>query len=372
MPKGTTPQFAVHRDDIVRELASAVAAVEKKTTIPILGNVMIEATGSELKITATDLEIGIATACVASVKEEGVFTLPAKRLLDYLRLLPAGSVDFSIGSNLWASIKSDRSRTRIPGMSHESFPELPAGGEPVCRIKLSALAYLASRTTFCVSREESRFSLNGSLLEIHEDGTARMVATDGHRLGIANAKCEPSGTFKLLVPRKVLTMIPHWQAAASEDITVVVSADDNHIFFDLGGRHVLSRKMSGNFPDYQRVLPKELPHAVDFKREEMAGTLSRVRAFADERARAVKLHFIPGEGVKVFSSVMESGESEELVPCEVASEMQTGFNADYVLQHLGAIEAETVQISYRDANNAAVLRPVGAEDSLCVIMPMRV
>src|SRR5277367_346005 len=182
-------EFTVSRADLVRELNLSQGVVEKKTTIPILSNVLVEADGDKIVLTATDLELGIRCSCPARVKKEGSGTVPARKLLDFVRLLPEGDVTIKFLENHWASITAGRSKTKIAGMSRESYPELPVMPEAIALIPCKQLASMISRTVFAISMEESRFTLNGALLLLKEDGMV-MVATDGHRLAFVEKESE--------------------------------------------------------------------------------------------------------------------------------------------------------------------------------------
>src|ERR1051326_3026231 len=177
-------EFTVNRSDLVRELSLSQGVVEKKTTIPILSNVLLEASGERITLTATDLELGIRCSCPARVKKEGSGTVPAKKLLDYVRLLPEGDVNMKFLENHWAAITAGRSRTRIAGMSRDSFPELPPMPEHTAEIPVQTLASMIARTSFAISMEESRFTLNGAFLLTRPEGLT-MVATAGHQIGRA-------------------------------------------------------------------------------------------------------------------------------------------------------------------------------------------
>src|SRR3954454_10199800 len=202
-------EFTVSKSDLVRELNLSQGVVEKKTTIPILSNVLVEATGDRILLTATDLELGIRCACPARVQKPGAGTIPARRLLEYVRLLPDADVNVKLQENHWASLLCGRSRTRIAGMSRESFPELPAMPEQLADIPVSLLSTMIQKTIFAISAEESRFTLNGALLLLRPQGLT-MVATDGHRLALVEQAVELSvdgGTYKALLPRKAMQEI---------------------------------------------------------------------------------------------------------------------------------------------------------------------
>src|SRR5216684_7133487 len=183
---GEMMEFTVSKTDLVRELNLSQGVVEKKTTIPILSNVLVEAAGDRINLTATDLELGIRSSCPARVKKPGAGTIPAKRLLDYVRLLPDADLEVKLQENQWASLVCGRSRTRIAGMSRESFPELPKMPAVLAEIPIGMLASMIGKTIFAISSEESRFTLNGALMVLRKGGLA-MVATDGHRLAMVES-----------------------------------------------------------------------------------------------------------------------------------------------------------------------------------------
>src|ERR1700732_3226714 len=259
-------EFTVSKADLVRELNLSQGVVERKTTIPILSNVLLEAAGDRITLTATDLELGIRCSCPARVMKEGSGTVPARKLLEFVRLLPEGDVTMKFLENHWASIVSGRSRTRIAGMSRESFPELPQMPAAIAEIPIKTLASMISRTSFAISMEESRFTLNGALLLMRPEGLT-MVATDGHRLAYVQAKPSANGNldkpFRALIPKKAMTELTKLADDAGTDGKAGFAGDDNHLFFQVGHRLLITRKLTGNFPDYERVLPKD--HSVTAK-----------------------------------------------------------------------------------------------------------
>lgn len=370
-------EFSVRKSDLVRELALSQGVVEKRTTIPILSNVLIEARGAQIQLTATDLELSIRSACPARVAREGAGTLPARRLLDYVRLLPDVDIAFKFLENQWASIQCGRSRTRIAGMSRESFPELPPAPEDAIELPLPTLCAMITRTIFAISTEESRFTLNGALLLL-KPGTAVMVATDGHRLAHVEAPLEAPGLsnpFRALVPRKAMSELLKLGQEAGQGATVRLSADENHLFFGIGDRLLISRKLTGSFPDYERVLPREAKLSVVVDRDEARTAIERVSQFSDERSHAMRIELASGE-VRFYSSSSETGESEEALPVQYDGEpFQIGFNAHYILDFLRATSEQRIQFNFRDPHSAAEIRPVGDQTGYryrYVLMPMRI
>jgi DNA polymerase III subunit beta len=369
-------EFSVSKSDLVRELGLTQGVVERKTTIPILSNILIETDGDKVWLTATDLELGIRCACPARIKKEGAGTIPARRLLDYVRLLPDADVQVKLGDNQWASFVCGRSRTRIAGMSRESFPELPQMPEALAEIPLSVLSQMIANTIFAISSEESHFTLNDALLVLRETGLV-MVATDGHRLAMVEKQIALPGlnaSFRALLPKKAMSEI---QKLASDDSSkkIEFSGNDNHLFFRIDKRLLLSRKLTGNFPDYERVLPKEHPHMLVLQREELKSAIERVAQFADERSKSIRVRILKGE-LKIHSSVSEQGESEETIPVEYdGDDVEIGFNAQYLIDFLRSVDQSEVEFHFKDSNSAGELRPHGGTpDSVYryVVMPMRI
>lgn len=374
-------EFSVSKSDLVRELGLTQGVVEKKTTIPILSNILVETDGDQVWLTATDLELGIRCSCPARIRKEGAGTIPARKLLDYVRLLPDADLQVKVAENHWASFVCGRSRTRIAGMSRESFPELPEMPEVLAEIPLKLLSQMIAATIFSISAEESRFTLNGALLLLKPDGLT-MVSTDGHRLSMIERRAEFPGletSFRALLPRKAMAEI---QKLASDDPEqkVEFAGNENHLFFRIGKRLLLSRKLSGNFPDFERVLPKEHPHAITLQRDELKSSIERVSQFADEKSRSIRVRVEEGE-LKIHSSLSETGESEESLPVSYNGEaIEIGFNAQYLLEFLRTVDSSDVEFRFKDANSAGELRPAAAAEKdgapigqyRYVVMPMRI
>lgn len=369
-------EFTINKSDLVRELGLSQGVVEKKTTIPILSNVLLEAAGDRVVLTATDLELGIRCSCPAQVTREGTGTIPARRLLDYVRLLPEADVTVKFQENQWASLVCGRSRTRIAGMSRENFPELPQMPEPIAELSVILLASMIVRTIFAISAEESRFTLNGALLLLKPDSVV-MVATDGHRLAMIEKSETIAGVttpYRALLPKKAMAEILRLAQEATSDAKVQLAGDENHLFFRLSDRLLISRKLTGNFPDFERVLPKEHSHYVTVHKDDFRAAIERVSQFADERSRAIRMQVGPGEA-RVYSSLSDTGESEESLPVTYdGAEVEIGFNAQYLLDFLRAVSDDDVRFYFKDAHSAGELRP-GPESGYTyryVVMPMRI
>ena len=371
----SAPHFIVDKSAFARELSLAIGAVERKTTIPILGNVKLGAVNGDrppaLHIQATDLELGFTSICVAEVRGAGSMTLPAKRLLEYIGALPDGPVEIKCGANQWASITAGRAKSRIAGMSADAFPTLPEPSGVALTIPAKAFARLVKQTVYAVSQEESRFTLQGALIETTGE-EMRMVATDGHRLALTEIPCDAPKS-RLLVSRKALLEVSKLAGNAQGGADLSISSDANNAFFRIDERQLMARNLTGNFPNYQRVLPKNLAGSAIVDRAEFVGTINRVAGFSDERSRCVKLGFRNGEITLAASSNI--GDSEESIAAEVAGpDMIGGFNAGYLLDFLKSVDTDKVTLRFENWTTAISLEPVSEAGwtCRCVVMPMKI
>ena len=369
-------EIIVKTSDLVKELSLGQGVVEKKTTIPVLSNVLLEAEGDSLKLTATDLELGIETSCAATVTKAGSTTLPAKKLLDYVRLLPDAEVALKVGENNSVSIVCGRSRTKIAGLSRENFPELPEMPAAITSIPAKAMVKSISRTIFAVANEESRYTLIGALMLLKEDALT-LVATDGHRLAFTSTPESyegVSGEIRGLVPKKALGELVKLAVEGSDSMAIEFATDENHMFFRCAGRLLITRKLTGQFPDYDRVLPSDPGEGVHLNRVEATAALRRVSQFADDRSRAVRFELVEGE-LKLGASGSEAGESEETLPVDYSgSNVTVGFNSQYMLEFLNVAETEDIAMYFGSDESAGQLQLVGEDgcDYRYVVMPMRI
>src|SRR5579863_7485048 len=369
-------EFSVKRSDLLDELEMTQGVVERKTTIPILSNLLVEAKGSRLTITATDLELSIRTSCDAKVKKEGAGTIPAKKLFELLRLLPEGEVKFKLLENHWVQITCDRRNYKLVGMSKDNFPALPAFPHALVKIPAKLLADAIAKTTFAISLEESRYTLNGALLVL-KPGSLTMVATDGHRLAMVETDHKFEGfnnETRVLVPKKAMTEIQRLAAEAEDDAVVDFAQDESHLFFQFGGRLLTSRKLTGQFPNYEAVLPRDANKTVALDRGELQDALRRVSQLADQRSHAVKF-MLSKEGLEISASSPEYGEAKEVIEKEFKGEpVSIGFNAQYLLDFLSASSEGPISFELKDEQSAGQLRPLADESSRYryVVMPMRI
>jgi DNA polymerase III subunit beta len=369
-------EFSVKKFDLLEELELTQGVVERKTTIPILSNLLFEAQGSRLAITATDLELSIRTSCEAKIKKEGAGTIPAKKLLDIVRLLPEEEIKFKLLENHFVHITCDRKNYKMVGMSKDNFPALPAFPNALVKMPAKLLADDIGKTTFAISLEDSRYTLNGALLVL-KPGSLTMVATDGHRLAMVETEHKFDGfsaETRVLVPKKAMTEIQRLAAESGENGVVEFAQDESHLFFQFGYRLLTSRKLTGQFPNYEAVLPRDASKTIVLERGELQDALRRVSQLADQRSHAVKF-VLAKEGVEISASSPEYGEAKEAIEKEFKGDPITiGFNAQYLLDFLSAASDGPISFELKDEQSAGQLRPLANESShyRYVVMPMRI
>ena len=369
-------EFSVKKFDLQNELDLTQGVVERKTTIPILSNLLFEASGSRLTITATDLELSIRTSCEAKVKKDGAGTIPAKKLLDLVRLLPEGEIRFKLLENHWVQVVSDRKTYKMVGMSRDNFPAIPAVPHPLVKIPAGVISSLIAKTAFAISMEESRYTLNGGLLLLKPDAIV-MVATDGHRLALAETDHKFEGLSnetRVLIPKKAMAEVQRLAVEAGDEAEIEFSRDDSHLFFRVGERLLISRLLTGQFPNYEAVLPRENKRTVVLERGELNDAVRRVAQMADQRSHAVRLA-VAKEGIEISSSSPEYGEAKEIIEKEYKGDpLQIGFNAQYMLDFLGAAAEGPISLELKDEQSAGQMRPLADETYRYryVIMPMRI
>jgi len=372
----TTMEITVSKFELLRELTATQGVVERKTTIPILSNYLFEAAGDKLSLTATDLDLSLRTSCNAKVKKDGACTIPARKLYDYVKLLPDADITIRLLENHWVSIRCGRSNTKMVGMARSNFPSLPVfPSAGVIKIPAAVLRSMIAKTGFAIASEESRYTLNGALMVLKPESIT-MVATDGHRLAHVERAGEKfegvSGEMKTLIPKKAMDEL---KSLLDSDVeTIDFAKDESTLFFRVGPRLLTSRQLTGQFPNYEAVLPKDISKSIALHGEELGAAIARVAQFADERSRAVRLRLEKGE-LKISASSTETGESEDSIEVAYDGEpMAIGFNAQYLMDFIKATGSCEVKLELKDAQSAGQLRPAEGEDYKYryIVMPMRI
>jgi DNA polymerase III subunit beta len=373
-------ELVVRKTDLLRELQLFQGIVERKNTIPILANVLLEANGTEVKMLATDLEVGLRSKCPATVSKSGSLTLPAKKLYEIVKALPETDVRIEEDKG-GVKVAADRFDSRMQTLPREDFPTLPeATGTITATLPRDVLRQMVSKTQFAITGEDTRYFLNGALFLLRPDSMG-LVSTDGHRLAhitVARDTGKPAKgadaaeELRVILPRKTLLELGRLLGEGEGD--VLYERGENHLFFTLGERLLISRMIDGQFPAFERVIPKNNDKHVEFDRDRLTAAVKRVALLSNERSRAVKVQIDKGK-VEIASSSPEFGEAKEILMVDYAGAPVTiCFNAQYVLDFLGVVETDTVSLDFKDEMSQAVLKPVGAEgyEYTYVIMPMRI
>ena len=377
-------ELVVRKTDLLRELQLFQGIVERKNTIPILANVLLEANGAEVKMLATDLEVGLRSKCPATVSKSGSLTLPANKLYEIVKALPETDVRIEEDKG-GVKVAADRFDSRMQTLPREDFPTLPdASGAVSTQLPRESIRQMISKTQFAITGEDTRYFLNGALFLLRPESLG-LVSTDGHRLAhitVARdaakvAKGAKSGgegdENRVILPRKTLLELGRLLAEGG-DGDIQYERGENHLFFGVGERLLISRMIDGQFPAFERVIPKNNDKHVEFDRDRLTSAVKRVALLSNERSRAVKFQIDKGK-VEIASSSPEFGEAKEVLMVDYAAAPVTiCFNAQYVLDFLGVVETDTVSLDFKDEMSQAVLKPVGGEgyEYTYVIMPMRI
>jgi DNA polymerase III subunit beta len=363
--------LTIGKTAFLKELNMLQGVVEKKSTIPVLSNLLLEAAGAELWIKGTDLDVSISTQCPAEIRQPGAICVQAKKLFEIVRSLPDADIEIKLGSNDQVGIVCDRSRFKMPGLTKDNFPEIKTFDGTYWQIPSNLVRTFINRTIFAITTEESRYALNGAKVEISGKGI-RMVATDGHRLSFIEKQSD-FGDAKLdvLIPKKTLAELA--RLCGETDDAVEIGSGDNHLFFKVGKRLLSSRTLTGQFPNYELVLPKENNNRIVVENSQVSSAIKRVAMMADDRSHAIKFD-VNDNQIKITSQSSDQGEAEESLPIEYAGPSITaGFNAQYLQDFFNVIQEGDVIFEFKDGNSATEMKSGNdLEYNLrYIIMPMR-
>ncbi len=363
--------FTVGKSALLKELNLIQGVVEKKSTIPILSNLLLEVKDNELSIKGTDLDVSISTSCPIESKKTGSICLQAKKLFEIVRALPEAEIEFKQGDKDQINIVCERSKFRMAGLPKDNFPEVQTFDGSFTSLPAETLRTLIARTQFAITAEESRYTLNGAKFELHAD-KARMIATDGHRLSFAEKPANlGDATLDVLIPKKTLAELSRLSAETEE--TVEIGFNENHLFFRFGKRLLASRTLSGQFPNYEMVLPKGNDNRVAIPVSQLSAALRRVALMADERSHTIRFDITAGK-LTISAPASESGEANEVLPAEYEGpEISAAFNATYLLDFFSVIQEGDALLEFKDSNSQVQLRSKDESDYdfRYIVMPMR-
>jgi len=366
-------KISIERADLLKALGHVQSVVERRNTIPILSNVLMTAKDGQLTFVATDLDIEVSEATTANIGAPGDITAPAHTLYDIARKLPDGAqVSFQINGDDRLDVNAGRSHFTLPLLPPGDFPKMTADGfTHEFDLSVADLSRLIDKTKFAISTEETRYYLNGIYMHAH-DGALRTVATDGHRLALAEMEMPngASGLPGIIVPRKTVAEIRRLIDGRDGDVSISVS--DAKIRFTFGSAILTSKLIDGTFPDYERVIPKGNDKELVIDNKVFADAVDRVATISAEKSRSVKLS-LTQDSLALAVNNPESGNAhEDLMVDYSADPLEIGFNAKYLLDVAGQIEGRDATFFLADPASPALVKDTEDMNSLFVLMPLRV
>lgn len=371
-------EFKIEKDILLKALQKIQGIVEKRTSMPILSNVLLEATGSSINVTATDLEVGMKSSYPAEVISTGKITVSAKKMYEIVKELPNQPIVLLAKDNDWVEIKCGKVQFNIVGLSPEEFPYFPdVKEEALFEIESSLLKSMIEKTSYAICYDETKYNLNGifTKVEVGTDGKSslRMVATDGHRLSIAsgalNGVVGPELLKGVILPKKGVSEM---KKITDEDSGILLFGFmDNSAVIKRGDSYMVMRLVDGEFPDYNRVIPVANNRIVTVVKEDFTHSVRRMAILSSEKFKGIMLE-ISAAGIKISSSNPELGDAmEELDVTYNGEPFSVRFNARYLLDVLAVAETENVEMKFRDELSPSIIVPEKSDSFLAVIMPMR-
>jgi DNA polymerase-3 subunit beta len=365
-------KFSTNRETLLRPLQLVTGVVERRQTLPVLANLLVSAKDGVLSITGTDLEVElVAVEDQVDIQQEGEITIPARKIADIWRALPDDANVVVEVSGDRATVRSGRSRFTLATLPAEDFPKVESGPDDVeFKLAQSALRDLLEQVSFSMAQQDVRYFLNGMLLEVSPQHL-RTVATDGHRLAMCTLDGTGAGSERVqaIVPRKGVLELSRLLDDGDEE--VLVQLGGNHLRVTQGSFTLTTKLVDGKFPDYEKVVPKDLGRTVTGDRGALKQAFQRASILSNEKYRGVRM-IIDGELMTIQANNPEQEEAEEQVAVAYDGDrMEMGFNVSYLQDVLSALDTEQVQFSVSDANSSALIEGLGKDDAVYVVMPMR-
>ena len=364
-------KFTITREQLQEGLAAVAAAIPAKTTLPVLSNVLVEASKQGLRLSGTDLDIAVSTSVAADVDADGAVTLPAKKLSDIVRELPSAPIRVTGAGEQRVSLECGRTKFKLLGLPREEFPSFPAVKfDKAWKTDAGIVHKLVGHVAFAASTEESRPILNGVLWELRPD-RMRMVATNGHRLAKMDVPASGGSTADLIVPPKALEQV---RRLFAPEASVEIAKSENHIGFRAGGTQVYSRLIEGPYPNYEQVIPRENDKSATVDKSALIAALRRMSVVASDQTHRIRLAF-SGGAAKFSVQTPDLGEAQDELALTYEGEpLEIGFNAMYLLEVLKYMPTDEVRFTFKAPERATTIEPVGWNDAasyLALVMPLR-
>jgi DNA polymerase-3 subunit beta len=371
----------IGRDELLTGLQRVQGVVEKRNTMPILSNILLEAKQDGAEIVATDLEIGMRGLYKANVLKTGGVTVSARKLFEIIKELPSGEIELTSGDNNWTTIQAGKSQFKIVGLPSSEYPALPAiDREGLTPLAGDGLLELIRKTLFAAGDNDARYILNGLLVTLvmtDKKTSLRLVGTDGHRLAVAEQEVGKAGSktgpqeIKAIIPKKAAQEMRRLLEEGG-DGEPLIGFTKNLMIFRKSGLLLTSRLMEGNYPNYQQVIPKEGGKRITVKRSELESALRRVSVLSKDKANAVKVSF-DATKMTLFSSNPDFGEAtEELAARYEGEALSTGFNARYLLDVFSVMDGDTIALQMETALSPCLIQEPESPGFKCVVMPIKI
>ena len=364
-------RFTLQREAFLKPLAQVVNVVERRQTLPVLANFLVQVQGGQLSLTGTDLEVEMVSRIAVEDAQDGETTIPARKLFEIIRALPDGSRITVSQTGDKITVQAGRSRFTLATLPANDFPsvdEVEATERVV--VPEAALKELIERTAFAMAQQDVRYYLNGLLFDLR-DSILRCVATDGHRLALCETALENDNGAKrqIIVPRKGVTELQRLLEGGEREVELEVGR--SHVRMKRDDVTFTSKLIDGRFPDYEAVIPIGADREVKVERETLRASLQRAAILSNEKYRGVRVEVTPGQ-LKISAHNPEQEEAQEEIEADtVVSDLAIGFNVNYLLDALSALRVEHVVIQLRDSNSSALVREASSEKSRHVVMPLR-
>jgi len=363
-------KFTVNRERLLRPLQQVTGVVERRQTLPVLANVLLVVEAGQLTVTGTDLEVELVGRIPLEGAEAGEVTVPARKLMDICRELPENAeIQLQVNEQR-LSIRSGRFRSALSTLPATDFPSVDRSSSDVS-IKIDSKSFkrLIDKTSFAMAQQDVRYFLNGMLIELSR-GSVKTVATDGHRLALSNLDTDFEGeTQQVIVPRKGILELQRLLNEVDGDVSIAISS--NHLGLETSEFSLTTKLVDGRFPDYDRVIPKDGDKTILADRAELRQAFSRTAILSNEKFRGIRVNLSSGL-LQLTANNPEQEEAEEVVNVDYEGDaLEVGFNVVYLQDVLGVLEGEKVRITLHDANSSALLEETQDDDSVYVVMPMK-
>lgn len=362
-------KFSILQQDLIQILTSVSRSVGVRSQLPVLGNILIQASSDKITLSATNLEIGVVKSVKARVSEEGEVTIPAKTLVDVITNLAGEQIEIN-GNNEIIEITTPTFSSSLNGISATEFPNIPLSGKQTASIDPQILAKALPEVTFSAAVDDGRPILTGILTEI-KDKILQLVATDGYRLAHKSVGTKDEANFKALIPRRtfeeVMRLIGEEQC---DKVQIAISDDQNQVVFSFGNTQISSRLIEGQFPAWEKIIPTEIKARIIADRGELLKAVKLASVFARGEANIVKMQNLPGKLI-LTSETKELGSQKKEVSVEgEGEETQIAFNTKYLIDGLSAFSSSQVIIEFSGSLSAAIFKPVGEEGLEYIVMPV--